>query len=336
MLISRSSFLGLFALIPLVASHGFVKQVIIDGKAYQGNIPGGATNPSIIRQISTIDPVKGTDNPSLNCGMNATLASDVGNANPGSQLQINWVGSSTGDSNWPHETGPVMAYMALCDGSCATYDSANAEWFKISEQDLLPGNTTWYQDLISQGAMANVTIPSNLAPGNYLLRSEIISLQLAQTVGGVEFYPSCTQLQIGGNQDGTAPSSDEVTFPGGYTATEAGIFTPNIYNPPIEYVSPGPPVVQLGTGSGSGSSSGSSSPSSSSSGSGSSSTASTTATTSNSGPPSSSPSASTTSAGSSSSGGSATCKLKSSNSSSSTGTSSMKRRHRLSHAKRRL
>lgn len=31
--------------------------------------------------------------------MNATNAADVANANPGSQLQIHWVGGATGDSD---------------------------------------------------------------------------------------------------------------------------------------------------------------------------------------------------------------------------------------------
>lgn len=31
--------------------------------------------------------------------MNATLAANVANANPGSQISVHWVGGSTGDSN---------------------------------------------------------------------------------------------------------------------------------------------------------------------------------------------------------------------------------------------
>lgn len=47
-------------------------------------------------------------------------------------------------SQWPHNTGPIMHYMAQCQGSCATYNSSGAEWFKISEQGYQSG-TTWYQ-----------------------------------------------------------------------------------------------------------------------------------------------------------------------------------------------
>ncbi|KIJ64015.1 lytic polysaccharide monooxygenase [Hydnomerulius pinastri MD-312] len=254
----------------LVSAHGYVGSVTIDGTSYPGNEPGGATNPSIIRQVSTIDPVKGSSNPSLNCGMNATLAANVANANPGSQLLVHWVGGSTGDSDWPHNVGPIMHYMTKCDGSCSSYDSSNAEWFKISELGLQPGNTTWYQADIMAGQPANVTIPSNIAPGGYLLRSELISLQLAVSVGGAEFYPACIQLNIGGSGTGAATSSEECTLPGCYTDSEAGIYDPEIYNPPLTYTFPGPPVAAFvggdasvggttPTGSGSGSGSGSSS-----------------------------------------------------------------------------
>ncbi|KAF9218892.1 glycoside hydrolase family 61 protein [Gyrodon lividus] len=236
--------LPLAALLPaLVSAHGYVGSVTIDGTLYPGNEPSGSTNPSVIRQVSTIDPVKGATNPSLNCGMNATLAANVANANPGSQLQVHWVGGSTGDSNWPHNVGPIMHYMTKCDGSCSSYDSTNAEWFKISEFGLEPDDTTWYQANIMAGQPANVTIPPSIAPGGYLLRSELISLQLAVSVGGAEFYPACIQLNIGGSGTGTATSSEECTFPGCYTDDEAGIFDPDIYNPPLTYTFPGPPVA---------------------------------------------------------------------------------------------
>lgn len=227
----------------LVSAHGYIGSVTIDGQAYTGNQPGGTTNPSVIRQVSTIDPVKGSDNPSLNCGMDATLAANVANANPGSQVLVQWVGGSTGDSNWPHEVGPIMHYMAKCDGSCSSYDSTNAEWFKISELGIQSDDTTWYMADIMAGMPANVTIPSSIAPGDYLLRSELISLQLAVSMGGAEFYPGCIQLSIGGSGTGAATSSEECTLPGCYADTDPGIYDPNIYNPPLTYTFPGPPVA---------------------------------------------------------------------------------------------
>jgi hypothetical protein len=39
-----------------------------------------------------------------------------------------------------------------------------------------------------------------LALGDYPVRYEIIALRLAVTFGSAEFYPSCTQIRIGGSQ----------------------------------------------------------------------------------------------------------------------------------------
>jgi len=77
-------------------------------------------------------------------------------------------------------------------------------------------------------APANVTIPSTLVPGQYLLRSEIISLHLATTEGGAQFYPACIQLNVGGDQTQGPTSSEECTFPGCYSDTDPGILTPNV------------------------------------------------------------------------------------------------------------
>ncbi|KAF9233584.1 glycoside hydrolase family 61 protein [Melanogaster broomeanus] len=226
----------------LVSAHGFIESVTIDGTSYPGNEPGGTTNPSVVRQVSTIDPVKGATDPSINCGMNATLAANVANANPGSQLQIHWVGGPTGSSNWGHNVGPIMHYMAKCTDSCSTYDSTDAEWFKISELGVEDDDTTWYQANIMAGQPVNVTIPSNIMSGEYLLRSELIALQLAMSVGGAEFYLACIQLNIGGSGTGAATSSEECTFPGCYSDTDPGIYDPTVYNPPLTYIFPGPPV----------------------------------------------------------------------------------------------
>ncbi|KAG2111828.1 glycoside hydrolase family 61 protein [Suillus clintonianus] len=241
------------AISTLVSAHGFVQQVTIDGTVYKGNnLNVGTPAASIIRLVSTNSPVKGSTNPATNCGQDAQFASLVGNANPGSQIEVLWVGGTDGSSNWPHNTGPLMHYMAKCDGSCSTYNSTNAEWFKISELGLEADGSTWYQANLESRAPVNVTIPSTLAPGNYLLRSEIISLQLAMSQGGAEFYPACIQLQIGGDQTQGPTSSEECTFPGCYSDTDPGILTPNIYNPPIQYTFPGPPVATFAsTGSGS-------------------------------------------------------------------------------------
>ncbi|KAH7923365.1 hypothetical protein BV22DRAFT_1036374 [Leucogyrophana mollusca] len=230
------------AVLPTVYAHGYVAQVTIDGKLYQGNVPNASPTPSIVRQINNVAPVKGASNAYMNCGQSAQKASLVASANPGSQLTFRWEGGD--GSNWPHNIGPLMTYMASCTGTtCDQYDSTNAEWFKISEVGLEPGDMVWYQQNLMNGNVANVTIPSTIAPGQYLIRHEIIALHLANEMGGAEFYPSCTQVNVGGSQTGVAQSSEMVTFPGGYSDTDPGIYDPTIFDTPVNYTFPGPPIA---------------------------------------------------------------------------------------------
>jgi hypothetical protein len=78
------------------------------------------------------------------------------------------------------------------------------------------------------GFTVNTTLPTDIKPGQYILRHEIIALHLATTLGGAEFYPACIQLNIGGNGTGVPTSDDLVTFPGGYSDNDPGIFDPNV------------------------------------------------------------------------------------------------------------
>lgn len=114
--------------------------------------------------------------------------------------------------------------MAKCSGSCSSFTpSSSTAWFKVAEAGEKQSGTpnTWAQADLTTGAPANVTLPSDLAPGNYLIRHEIIALQNAQNKGGAEFYPSCLQMTVSGNGSGTAETM--VHFPGAYSATDPGL-----------------------------------------------------------------------------------------------------------------
>ena len=95
----------------------------------------------------------------------------------------------------------------------------------------------------ANGSPVTLTLPTQVEPGDYLVRHEIIALQLAVSAGGAEFYPSCTQIRVGGSQSGTP--NQTVSFPGAYSDTDPGILDPNVYTPGSPYVFPGPPVSNL-------------------------------------------------------------------------------------------
>jgi hypothetical protein len=89
--------LFLLFLLPSVAAHGYVAKVAIDSTTYIGNIPNAQPTDSPNRQIDDTDPVKGVNDPFMNCGQNAQLAAIVAPTNPGSVMQFYWVNSFGGN-----------------------------------------------------------------------------------------------------------------------------------------------------------------------------------------------------------------------------------------------
>ncbi len=55
---------------------------------------------------------------------------------------------------------------------------------------------------------------------------QLIALQIAVSLGGAEFYPSCTQVRVGGSGSGVPNAT--VSFPGAYQDSDAGILTPDV------------------------------------------------------------------------------------------------------------
>jgi len=227
-----------------VSAHGFLRTVTINSQAYTGNIPAGANNPSVIQQVSTSFPNKGASNPALTCGPNSTAGALVANANPGDTLTFDWKGSDL--SNWPHNTGPMLTYLANCGSTtCDKFDITNAKWFKIQQIGRKPNSSDWAQLDLMKGGVATATLPATLAPGNYLLRHEIIALHLAVTIGGAEFYPACAQIKVGGTQTGAPNQNELVSIPGAYSDNDPGIFDVNVFEPNAPYTFPGPPVANF-------------------------------------------------------------------------------------------
>ena len=112
-------------------------------------------------------------------------------------------------------------------------DDTTANWFKIDQISNKLDGTTWYQRDVSayhsplfssrtphqhakprhsERKPASVTLPTQIAAGNYLDHHEIIALHLAVMLSKVEFHPSCTQIRVGGSQTGTPNQSVSFTL----------------------------------------------------------------------------------------------------------------------------
>jgi hypothetical protein len=81
-----------------------------------------------------------------------------------------------------------------------------------------------------------------------MVRHEIIALHLAVTFREAEFYPSCSQIKVGGNETGAPNPNECVTFPGGYSDNDPGIFDRQVYDPSAPYIFPGPPIASFVNG----------------------------------------------------------------------------------------
>ena len=66
-----------------------------------------------------------------------------------------------------------------------------------------------------------MTIPPTLAPGEYLLRHEILGLHVAGTRMGAQFYPSCTQIRV--TQGGSVALPVGIALPGAYDPEDPGV-----------------------------------------------------------------------------------------------------------------
>ena len=71
--------------------------------------------------------------------------------------------------------GPINIYMAKVSDAASAVGSS-ASWFKISEMGLPSNNPDyWATEVLNDNCgHFTFTVPSNIAPGQYLLRAEVI------------------------------------------------------------------------------------------------------------------------------------------------------------------
>ena len=147
-------------------------------------------------------------------------------------------------------SGPVMNYLASCGSQgCANFKGdTGSVWVKFNQMAYDTTKTPpWGSDYLAQhGASWNVTIPTNLAPGEYLLRHEILGLHVAASRLGAQFYPSCTQIKVSGSGTKNLPAG--VALPGAYNPDDTdGVLVQlwQINAGQKVYVAPGGPVQAI-------------------------------------------------------------------------------------------
>ncbi|MCJ1462731.1 hypothetical protein MMC07_001334 [Pseudocyphellaria aurata] len=229
-----------------VAAHGVLRTVVAGGITYpaDGRIPHDSTKPIVAWKIPEdtdtgfIGPQQYAA-PDIICHRNASPATVSAVVEAGDSVQLQW-------GPWPESHhGPVINYLANCNGPCETVDKTQLKFNKIEAVGLYSNSTIPYRSgrfasdkLREDGNKWTVTIPSTIAKGNYVLRHEIIGLHGAFNPNGAQNYPQCVDLQItGSGTDALASGTLATNF---YKADDPGILVSIYHN--ITYIIPGPPL----------------------------------------------------------------------------------------------
>ncbi|KAJ5469239.1 Endoglucanase-4 [Penicillium diatomitis] len=244
--------LAILMLADLVVGHGHISNIVVNGVSYQGWDIGSfpyLSNPPVVAVWGTPNTGNGFISPYMKLmlcepasydssdiiyHMDATNAKGHIVVAAGDKINLQW-------TTWPDtHHGPVITYLADCGASCETVDKTTLKFFKIDAVGLVDESTppgTWADDqLIANGNSWMVEIPPKLAPGNYVLRNEIIALHSANNADGAQNYPQCFNLQV------TGSGSDKPSGVLGtdlYSPTDPGILV-NIYQSLASYTIPGP------------------------------------------------------------------------------------------------
>jgi len=171
----------------LSQAHAIFQQVSVNG-VKQGQLVG-------MRAPDSDYPVYDVTSTSITCNTGLThLSSSIITVPAGATVGAWWEhvlgGPQTaGDPDNPiasSHKGPLMVYLAKVDDA-ATTGTTGLKWFKVAQETL--SNGKWGVDSMIAGAgWWNFTMPSCVAPGDYLMRVELIALHNAYSSGGAQFY----------------------------------------------------------------------------------------------------------------------------------------------------
>lgn len=224
----------------------------------------GVADTDCVRQAVSSDPIFDIYSDAMACNNIERLASKKRVVQGGDAIGFEWrVDRNTAPADFPLKDGyiPVGVTDDSHKGPCSVYmkkvsDSSTADgpgggWFKVSEDGLDSAGTFCTDRIRLANAPQQGIIPTNIEPGDYLIRAEMITLNDAgpANMGGAEqpqFYVGCAQVTVEGTS-GTNP--DTVSIPGHLSMDMPGMIF-DIWKAPVgtysDYTVPGPaPLLNL-------------------------------------------------------------------------------------------
>lgn len=189
-----------------------------------------------MRKINAENPVINVFSNDYTCGEGAVPINDngvarVANVAAGSNITYQW-------ATWPH-LSPIQTWMAKCDPDCGSFTgSVGKVWFKIEEDGANPQWAT--QKLHNNAFRWNVTVPACIAPGQYLVRHEIVQTDSCKTKGDCHQFINCIQVNVLGSGTTVPPSTAKIAIPGDIKFEDPGIWWDVYKQNKTTYLGPGP------------------------------------------------------------------------------------------------
>ncbi|RMZ73225.1 glycoside hydrolase family 61 [Pyrenophora seminiperda CCB06] len=218
----------LAALISTAAGHTAVEKFECGGKTYDGYYQGSKVDPGNqspawwTNQGWGYQPIYGDqiNSPDIIAHKDASPSPYTAEAPAGSDVTFHWhhegdCGADEQGWDCSHH-GWTATYLAPCNGDCAKVDKTALSFFKIHQSALVdyregrysqgdPKEQTgfWGTDDIfyNHGNAQTVTIPSEIPSGNYVLRTEVMSVHNNGAVKNRQFWPQAFNVKVTGGDD---------------------------------------------------------------------------------------------------------------------------------------
>ncbi|CAH7682771.1 glycosyl hydrolase family 61-domain-containing protein [Phakopsora pachyrhizi] len=240
----------IYNLIVHIACHGFISYCSADGGKFEKAQKTPLSDTSFRGASSNTGWIgsKFIDSESFTCGSSDTPKGTV--APPGGTIfsrpeqsakktlkvkaggKVDIIISGEKGKGFPHPKGHIETFLGNCgptESDCQNFDASKAKYFKIqSEMDGISNSLRTKYNSELDGNPWGIPIPSNVQPGSYIIRVQMIAFGQSGEVEGNQdqYYVYCGQIFIDdGQKDSTLKSTtqfiqqepqDLLSFPGAY------------------------------------------------------------------------------------------------------------------------
>ncbi|GAA5990898.1 hypothetical protein JCM11641_002875 [Rhodosporidiobolus odoratus] len=222
-----------------VVAHTIVTSVWVNGEDIS-DAPSAGTASSYMRVPASNSPVTDLSSALMACNDQGTKSvSGTLTVAAGDTIEPQWwhAGALGSDPIDGSHKGPLTTWISPLDAN-----TDGPVWVEIGSEAYYSSDAEWaVTKMIGNAGRNSITIPATLAPGDYLVRFELLALHSAGTAGGAQFYPNCAQVTVTGSGSQELPAG--VSIPGFYTESTPGIvwdiYYSSNYDITGDYVAPG-------------------------------------------------------------------------------------------------